>query len=77
MARMPLQPTGSVTSLHGSLNTMRLLPVQPAYCAGAASPLSTNVRLELATSVHAASALPTALRDAASPSFASPVWSIV
>ena len=31
IARMPLQPTGSVTSLQGSLKTMRLLPLQPAY----------------------------------------------
>jgi hypothetical protein len=72
---MPEQPLGSVISLLGSLNTMRLMLHWPKG-PGSVRPPSARIRLDVDTFVHAAKAASMAARDVVRPSFASPVESI-
>ena len=75
IARMPLQPLGSVISSNGSLKTMRLVP-QPAKVSEVVRPPSSSTRPAVGTSVHAASAASTAARESVGPILASPVESM-
>src|SRR5262249_28287663 len=72
-ARIPLQLDGSVTSLNGSLNMMRLPPSQPANVVDAGSvPPSVNVIEAVGTFVQAANASLIAAREVTGPRPASP-----
>src|SRR5262245_32291854 len=74
-ARMPAQPDGSLTVPEGSLKTIVFLPSQPPLGAPLIVPPSWRTIDAVGTSVHAASAASTALRDAPAPIFGSPAAS--
>src|SRR5262245_28631414 len=67
IAKMPLQPVVSVTSLDGSLKIMRFDP-QPPNAVGAVVPPSARIKFDVGTFVHAASAASIAARVVANPS---------
>jgi len=74
-ASTPLQPLGSLTSLFGSLNTMRLM-LHWLNGPGAVVPPSWSTRLEVGTSLQAARAASNAAREVENPKVASPVESM-